>query len=217
MTWKDKAEFGATWMLVICAIVVTALFVRRELIAPPLRGTSPHVVKNWRVYATGDEVVGPAGAHDTVVVFSDFQCPYCARLAKTIALLEDSLHLSLRVIHRNLPITSLHPYARAAAIAGICASRQGRFEQYYRRAFAKQDSLGKIEWDALAAGAGIADTGRFRLCMNDASVQAQLAQDSLAAQELKIGGTPTLLVGKRMVAGALPVDSMSALLKQVFD
>jgi protein-disulfide isomerase len=146
------------------------------------------------------------------VVFSDFQCPFCAELAATLQRLEDSSASSLLIVHRNLPITAIHPFARPAAIAGLCAAKQGVFPAFYEMVFRHQDSLGVSSWSSVAVQAGVRDTVAFAGCLTDPTVLSILEADSLAAAELRIAGTPAMLVHGLLVAGAIPGDSILRLL-----
>lgn len=210
---KDTVESVLLGALSLCAVVVTILFVKREL-SPVSAGVGQlREVTEWRDYVHGIEYLGPATARDTIIVFSDFQCPFCAQLAQSLAQIEASGEHSILVVHRNLPIPELHPFARAAAIAGVCAARQNQFDAFYHRLFQYQDDIPTIEWAALATNIGVKDTILFRACLGAESTVLELAADSVAAEELHIGGTPTMLVGPHLVFGALPPDSILALLE----
>ncbi len=117
-------------------------------------------------------------------------------------------------MHRNLPITSIHPFAKPAAIAGICAAEQGAFAGFYAAVFEHQDSIGNLSWPEVAAAAGASDSAAFARCFQDGSALAILRADSIAAEGLKVSGTPTLLVEGTLISGAIPADSIIAILRQ---
>lgn len=170
-------------------------------------------MKDWQTYAHGTETFGPSSAPDTIIVFSDFQCPFCAQLSLTLAHIEKVEPGRLRIVHRNLPIGGLHPNARQAALAGLCAARQDKFRNFYNRLFQVQDSIPHIVWTDFAADIGVPDTAGFRVCLTANSSEDELAADSAAAADLGIRATPTMLVEARLVSGAIAEDSLLELLK----
>jgi protein-disulfide isomerase len=195
MNAKDTIENAMVGTLVICAVIVTALVLRREVLHPEAsaRPAPPVFVKTWRAYVTDHEVIGDSGGA-MVVVFSDFQCPACKELALTLRGLRKKHPSQVAISHRNFPLTRIHPFAQAAAAAAACASRQGRFEAYHDFLFDHQDSIGLIPWARVATQAGITDTVAFNRCLYEGAAAAQLRLDSMAAMELRLTGTPLVLV-----------------------
>jgi len=200
---RTRVETAATIAVAICAVIVTLIMVRREFFASSVAGRlRPQFIKNWNAYAAGDEQVGPATAVDTLVVFSDFECPYCRHLALTLGQLRRSRNFML--VHRNLPLTVIHPDARRVAVGGECAASQGRFAAYSDSVFAHQPELGGIDLIRLAAGAGVRDVREFRRCLQNRDPERRLREDSIAAAALKISVTPTLLVNGWLLEGTPP-------------
>jgi protein-disulfide isomerase len=85
-------------------------------------------------------VDGPADAWVTVVVFSDFECPYCAAARRTLASVLPSYGTDVRLVFKHFPL-SMHARARPAAIAAQCAASQGRFWELHDLVFANQSTL----------------------------------------------------------------------------
>ncbi|MEK7084540.1 MAG: thioredoxin domain-containing protein, partial [Patescibacteria group bacterium] len=82
-----------------------------------------------------DPMIGSAKAPVTIIEFSDFQCPFCARFATETLPPLKSTYLTTgkaRLIFRDLPLVQIHPYARGAAIAAECAKKQGKDAMYFR-------------------------------------------------------------------------------------
>lgn len=211
MRWKEGLESAATVILVVCAVIVTTMLVRREFFSS--HGSRSRRVKEWRDYVRGIESIGSSSASDTIVVFSDFQCPFCHELSLALERIESAGQTSLLIVHRNLPISTIHPFARPAAIAGLCAARQGKFPAFYRAVFAQQDSLGSIAWTRFGIDIGIPDALAFATCLQDGSTAEALAADSADAARLEIDGTPALLVGERFIPGVIPDDSLLAAIR----
>jgi protein-disulfide isomerase len=204
-----------TPVLLVCAVIVTTLVVRREFFSGDESGiVAVKEVDDWRKYMNGGSIVGPPLAPATIIEFSDFQCPFCARLAERL----DSLRLkygdSVAVVYRHFPINSLHPFARDAARASICADRHAVFKAYHDRLFRQQQELGSISWTVLASDVGVADTVSFRNCLASAIPDELIRQDSIAASTLNINGTPLLLLNGKLIAGAPAFSTLDSLIKE---
>lgn len=197
---------AGTAVLVCCALVITGLAVRRELVAarPVATAYTDQVrpVRDWRSYATGNRI-GPAGAPVTIIEFSDFQCPYCRVMADRLRALRREHPGRVALVYRHFPL-SYHPYARNAARASICADRQGRFEPFHDALFARQDSLNDALWARLAEVAGVPDRKRFGECLRSDSSLAQVERDVAAGMRLGISGTPAVMVNDALITDGAP-------------
>lgn len=75
----------------------------------------------------------------TIVEFSDFQCPFCARASTTIRKILNDYKNEVKVYYRHLPLTNIHPFAQKAAEASLCAADQGKFWEYHDKLFDLQN------------------------------------------------------------------------------
>ncbi len=197
MSFVAKLESAATAVLALCAVIVTVVAVKHELFPSPSSALpKPVAITNWRDYATGREILGREKAPVTIIEFSDFQCPYCARLHSSIALILKRHPNEVGVIYRNFPLSALHPHARAAALAAECAADQNRFAEYHDYLFEHQDSIGRVTWSTVAARVGVTDSARFDNCLSSKTVSDAVETDSLAGEALNIRGTPTVLINQ---------------------
>jgi protein-disulfide isomerase len=168
---------------------------RRAQAAP----AGPEQLADWRSYVAGDSRVGSDTAPVTVVVFSDFQCPFCKRFAEDVHAVRAKHPGQVQMIFRHHPIKNLHAHATDAAKAAICAADQGRFEAMHDSLFAAQDSLGVRTWTTFAVGAGVADVPRFERCLGAAETDSTLAADLREGDRLDVAGTPTVMVNDVLV------------------
>src|SRR5262249_16271947 len=90
-----------------------------------------------------DHVRGAASAKVTIIEYSDFQCPFSARLHPSLKRLGGSSRI--RWIYRNFPLSSIHPRAEDAALAAECAGEQGRFWEYADALFDAQGAMNGAE------------------------------------------------------------------------
>lgn len=200
----------SVWVLVACALVVTALVVRRELLLESgVEATQPvhESVAEWRDVAAVGYRLGPVGARATIVQFVDFRCVYCRTFAKTLEQISYEYEGDVALVFRHFPL-DLHPHSTDAAVASECAGQQDAFWGYHDALFADQDAIGGKAWSEFAIEAGVPDLGRFELCMSGVSSRAAVLRDVEAGQRLGIDSTPTSLLNGRLLRGAVTARAL---------
>jgi protein-disulfide isomerase len=161
---------------------------------------------------------GTPGAPVVMVLFSDFQCPYCGELQKTLsANLLKSYPSQVRIYFKDFPLDALHPWARPASIAGRCVFRQepAAFWDYHDWIFGKQASIKPdtlrneiITW---AQGKGL-DTMQLGRCMDTKATEKEVEKTIAEGRELQLQSTPTLFVNGRPLPGATPWPTLKAVI-----
>lgn len=204
---------AATGVLVLCALLVTGLVVRREFFPTVPRPGSPERVADAASYAAAGHRMGPADAAVTIVEFSDFQCPFCRVFAARLDTLRRKYPKDVAVLYRHYPLKG-HAHAADAARASDCAARQGRFAAYHDALFAAQDSIGVVPWTRFAVAAAVADTVAFARCTAERG-GGQLARDSADARRLGVRGTPTIVIGGTRLVGAVESDTLEAYVRRI--
>jgi protein-disulfide isomerase len=152
---------------------------------------------------------GPAGAPVTVVVFSDFQCPYSAQVAPVLRQLQKEFPGKIRLAFRHLPLP-FHPSALPAARAAEAARLQGKFWEMHDKLFSDQSALSEGTVARYAKELGL-DAARFR---RDAAAEAtarRLAADQRLAESAGAVATPTIFVNCRKMVGAGPIENLRGL------
>ena len=199
-----------TCVLTLCALVVTALVVRREMV--PRAGSRVDgrttTVAEWRSYVTSAHVSGPPVAPVTLVEFSDFQCPYCRLLSTRLDTLRAEFPRDLKVVFRHYPLPN-HAQAKTAALASECAGEQGRFWEMVGALFGGQEGVGSSPWEAYASAAGVRDPAAFARCMGRGDL-SRVRSDVSAGDRLRVEATPTLLINDQRLVGAPPLDTLRA-------
>jgi protein-disulfide isomerase len=159
---------------------------------------------------------GPKDASVVVVEFSDFECPFCARL--TDALREAQKRFpDVRIHFRHYPMDNncnpaidrpFHQNACRAAQATVCADRLGgRFWDLHDRMFQQPKNLGRDALVKLAAEIGL-DPEAFTACLDDPSSLEPVRADLAAGAKLGVSGTPTFFVNGRRRSGARSADDL---------
>lgn len=156
-----------------------------------------------------DPQQGPVDAHCVLVVFSDFQCPFCREAAHVLARLRKELPSRTRLVFKHLPIPA-HKDAQLAAVASQVVWLEGgsdAFWRYHDRCFEHPNELTSQNLLAWAAEVGVAPEtigGRAK------EAQLRVEEDLALAGRLQIGGTPRQYVNRRRVQGAYPYEQMRA-------
>lgn len=151
---------------------------------------------------------GNPAAKVKLVSFSDFQCGYCARFAKTLGQLKKEYREDqLFIVFRDFPLNR-HTHAVLAARAAKCAARQGKFWEYHDKLFKNQQELERENLVAYATVLGLKKTGFVDCLDNNEEVRKQVEADRQEAMEQKFRGTPTVIVNGEPIQGALDLSSL---------
>jgi protein-disulfide isomerase len=168
------------------------------------------------VAITGAGVLGPESAPVTIVEFTDYQCPFCARHAKSTlpSIISEFVNRgTVRYIIRDLPL-EMHPLATHSAKAARCASGQGgkRYWQYHDALFEAQPHLAESTFAGIARKLDL-DLPRFETCLRSPDIAAMVERDAAGAAEAGLTGTPSFVIGRAaggtvrgvVVRGAYPL------------
>jgi protein-disulfide isomerase len=148
---------------------------------------------------------GPSRAPVTIVLFSDFECPFCVKAETTLRSLEAANPGKVRVAFRHRPLP-MHPHARLAAKASVAAERQGRFWEYHDVLLAHRDALEREALERYADELGLNHV-RFVKDLDDPEIDARVTSDERQAETLGVKGTPTAFVNGRRIVGAQPLSA----------
>ncbi len=154
----------------------------------------------------GAPTAGKAGAAVTVVEFSDFQCPFCARFVPTLQRIKQDFGDRVEIVYRQFPLTSIHPNAFKAAEASLCANEQGKFWESHDMMFAQQDRLAVSELKQLPVRLGIKQA-EFDACLDSGKYVEQVQNDLAEGNRAGITGTPAVFVnGIELEGGAVSYE-----------
>lgn len=158
---------------------------------------TPLGAEEQKAIAAGDvPSFGPADAKVVVVLFSDFECPYCAKAAEIVSHLKTHYADKIRLVFRQFPL-SFHKQARVAAEAALVAQASGKFWEYHDQLFANQEHL---DLDALTGYAKLVglEPSNFREQVTSHVNENKIKADLDLGERVSVRGTPTLFInGKR--------------------
>ncbi len=177
-----------------------------------LEPTSEPQYVRYDVPSEGFYATGPADAPITIIEFSDYQCPFCRRWHQEVYQpLLAAYPGKIKLVYRNLPLTSIHPDAFPAAEAAMCAGEQNAYWPYHEKLFASE-LLGTEVYKQYAQELGL-DMTVFEACITDHKYQQAIQADSDFAINLGVRSTPTFFINGLAIVGAQPLE----VFKQVID
>lgn len=173
----------------------------------------------------GEPVRGNPDAPVTIVEYSDFQCPYCARGYETMEQVLEKYPDDVKFVFQHFPLTQIHPWAKPAAIATVCAANQSD-EAFWTLHDAYFENQGQINQGNLMAKSKefLADSGidlaQWETCAGDSSseayqaAEAKVDADLAQGQEAGVSGTPAFFVNGEFLNGAQPLSAFEPLIQQ---
>lgn len=189
----------------------TAAQANGPVVEAPVVTAEPEYTR-YDIPIDGAYALGPADAPITIVEFSDYQCPFCKRWHAEVY--DDLLAAypgKIKFVHRNLPLTSIHPDAQSAAEAALCAGEQNAYWQFHDKLLSN-DLLGNSAYTQYAQELNL-DMTAFDACVTTQKYKATVQADSDFALNMGVRSTPTFFINGLAIVGAQPID----IFKQVID
>jgi NhaA family Na+:H+ antiporter len=159
-----------------------------------------------------DHLRGELGAPLGLVMFGDFQCPFCLRAHAIVRQVEERLGDRLVFAFRHLPIPERHPLAPLAAQASEAAAAQGRFWEYWDALFAVQPKLSRETMLAVAGDLGL-DVERMAAEIDAGAHTARIQHDLDSAAASGATGTPSFFANGEHFFGRYSADVLVAALE----
>jgi protein-disulfide isomerase len=184
-----------------------------------------------RISQDNDPIRGDPNAPITIIEFSDFQCPFCARFhVETLpSLLEEYIDVGkVNLVYRDFPIQSIHPNALPAAVAAECANEQGKYWEYHDTLFEKQNGWSRLDSNAVistfsqyATDVGL-EQQQFDSCLGSGKYLQEVQGDLSDGRDYDITGTPGFFIGNDEIGfvkinGAQPFESFQKVIDAQLD
>ena len=183
-----------------------------------------------KIDLAGRPVRGNANAKVQVVVYDDFQCPYCALMHdQMVNTVLPQYGEKLKVVYKDYPLTEIHPWATHAAVNANCVGAQNgtAYWEYADKVHGELDKLNKNDkgekrplieqtnrLDAIANEVGKKhglDAEKLNACVKAQDTKAVMASHA-EGDSLGVDSTPTLFINGERIAGAAPIDDLRAVL-----
>ena len=184
-----------------------------------------------KVSIDDDPIIGNPDALITIIEFSDFQCPFCARFhTQTLpSILEEYIDQGkVKLVFRDFPIQSIHPNALPASVAAECADEQNKFREMHDILFEKQNEWSRQETtDAISLFNQYAseielEQDAFTSCLNDVKQVDEIRKDLDDGRNYGVEGTPGFFIGSDEIGyveikGAQPFESFKKIIDAQLD
>lgn len=187
--------------------------------APPDTGNESTELSPNTAYKVGlglpGHQLGPDDALVTIVEFSDFQCPYCAKEAPVLAKIHDKYGAQVRIIYRHMAM-GFHRNASLAAEASVAAADQGKFWAFHDQVFGNFGHLARTDLEGYAQAIGL-DMVKFRAALDDRRYRDAVVAETAAAEALGVDGTPTMFLNGQPISGARDAASLDKIVGAMVD
>lgn len=150
-------------------------------------------------------------AQTTLIAFVDFDCPYSQEAYPTFKKIREKYGPAVRVVFKQLPLTSIHPNAMAKAQASACAYEQGLFWQYHDTLFENQEPFSQDLLITIAEQIGL-DVPTFTYCLDQEKTKQTILEDMQDAVDIGIRGTPTYILNGTVIEGTQDEQTWDSLI-----
>jgi protein-disulfide isomerase len=154
-------------------------------------------------------VFGQADAKVKVILFSDFECPYCKALYQALRGLMNQYAEKVIFVHKDFPL-DFHAKAKEASLAALCALEQGKFWEFGDRLFANQanwQNSGAPRFKVYAQNLGL-KSNQFNECLDSQKYQKQIEVDMAEAESFGITGTPAIFINDKFINGVVSAEDL---------
>ena len=173
-----------------------------------LRDMQRNVERNWSSIASVAIPLHRGSGQPEIIEFSDYECPFCRAATPYV---DSAIAAGARIALIHVPLR-IHPAARPAALAAICAQRIGRFDDIHHFFMTTKEWRSDTAWAQLPVYAELAQNATFDRCLSDPTTPTILQKHIALAERLRVTGTPTFISRSRVLSGA---PTTSALLEMV--
>src|SRR5262249_14182594 len=173
--------------------------------APPPQPGQPDPNTVYKAEVGNSPIRGAKNAKVTIVLWSDFQCPFCGRVEPTFKQVLDAYPKDVRIVWKNEPLP-FHPNAMPAAEAAMAANEQGKFWEFHDKLFSDQQKLGTDAYDQYAKDLGL-NMDKFHAAITSHKFKKVIDEESAAGTKLGARGTPTYFINGKVMVGAQPFDA----------
>jgi protein-disulfide isomerase len=160
----------------------------------------------------GDPVKGPANAKVTIVEFSDFQCPYCAKAVGEVNQVMQKFPKDVRLIFKQYPL-DIHSQAEIAAEAALSANAQGKFWELHDKMYANFRSINRDKILVWAKEAGV-DVDKLRADLDSHKYAARVQAESNEGDGVGVEGTPTFFINGRRLNVSFELSTVGPLITE---
>ena len=176
-------------------------------------GSLDSKVEGDRMLATYDEEDPQKGAAVplvTIVEYSDFQCPYCSRLATTLDEVVAGYPQDVKLVFKQFPLP-MHPQAEPGARASLAAQEQGKFWPMHDLLFANQKAMSDRQLEDYARQIGL-DVEKWKADFANEETAKHVEAEKSQGSPLGVRGTPSFFINGKFYSGAMAADQLRSMI-----
>ena len=214
--WFQFSAFGTT--LIVGAIVILSLTVHSANGTPatiaPVSSEAESAARDL-LDREGISYEGPKDARVTLIEFADFQCPACRQAYPEVQKVLQKYEGKIRFAYRQFPLP-IHPNAKGAAVAAVCADHQGKLYPFADTMFSGEPKLTRDDLVHDAADLRL-DLNVFTACLAATSTRETVARDITDGDKLGVTQTPTFFVNGAMIDGLPNAEQLGTIIDQALN
>jgi protein-disulfide isomerase len=161
----------------------------------------------------GSKMLGQRAGTLLITEFADFECPACAVEDEAMDRLFGTFPGRIQYNFRHLPLVKLHQHARAAALASECAAIEGRFWETKHLFFANQRQIPALLSEPAPLTIPPELAGQYSRCVASSAAWGEVEKDLEQAKRLGLHGTPTIVIGDKLVHGMLTYPRLALVVR----
>lgn len=194
--------------------VVDALLAGKEPeVAAPQKNTPPPAPAFYEFKdLSGKPAKGPENAPVTIVEFSDFHCPFCARVQGSLKQVIENYGDQVRIVWRHFPL-AMHAKAPRAHEASQCAFEQGKFWEFHNLLFENMSQKTDEAYIGHAEKLGL-DMPAFKQCLETGKYAEYIKEEVAVGQKAGVRGTPGFFINGKSFRGAQPYERFKAVIDE---
>jgi protein-disulfide isomerase len=194
-------------------LALPLLLVLAAALVAPAATANPDPAKVYAVPVGNAPQRGQPDAKVTIVVFSEFKCPYCARVEPTLEAIAQKYGARVRIVWKHYIV---HPTtARDIHRAAAAAAAQGKFWEFHGRVFADWEKLDAAGARVIAEQLGL-DMKAFDAYLASGQADAVIDEDQKLGQRFGVSGVPAFFINGRHIAGAQPIEKFTTLIDEEY-
>lgn len=166
-------------------------------------------IKQVKSIDNSDYILGDINNPVQIIVYSDFECPYCAQFEDTLRQVRSEFNDRVVITFRHYPLF-IHPQAMLAAIASECAGEQGKFWEMHDSLFADNidENFNMLQFKEDAKDLRL-DQAKFNQCLDTEKYKEKVEKEMLEGKNSGVTGTPTIFINNEIYPGAYPYEDFT--------
>ena len=204
---KKKNKIS-NYLIVFLAVAVIAIYVYSS-------SNSSASEAAYYPTAANNPSIGPSDAPIEIIAFGDLSCPYTKHWVETVFdPLLTKYNGKIHFVFRDFPKYDKHPQAQKASEAAECANDQGKYWEYFRKAFEMQPALSIENLKQAAVELGL-DSSKFNQCLDSGKYADEVRKDHSDGAKAGVVTTPTFFINGNKIDGDQPLSAFDTVLGQL--